>query len=75
MNEIGLSEQKSFVDKSQNAATGSGNPSVTRAGDGDNEDERDSSRIVQAIAWVVLFPTLLITLRAEVYFRISLAVC
>jgi len=72
LNEIGLSEQKSFLDKSQNGATGTGSPSGT-ALDG-NVDSDDANSIV-AIAWLVMLPTLLITLRAEVCFRHSLSLC
>jgi len=72
LNEIGLSEQKSFLDKTQNAATGNGGPTGP-ALDG-NLDSDDANSVV-SIAWLVLLPTLLITLRAEMFSRFSLSLC
>ncbi|XP_030243972.1 lachesin isoform X1 [Drosophila navojoa] len=69
LNEIGLSEQKSFLDKTQNAANGNGNaPGVDSGADSD-------ANSAVAIAWLALLPTLLTMVRAEVCARLSLSVC
>lgn len=72
LNEIGLSEQKSFLDKMQNAITGNDSPPGPAL---DGNVESDDANSIVAIAWLVLLPTLLITLRAEVCFRLSLSLC
>lgn len=62
LNEIGLSEQKSFLDKTQNPllAAGSGNEADAESSGGHNPSV--------AIAWLLLavIPTLLLTIRTAV---------
>ncbi|XP_064553470.1 lachesin isoform X2 [Drosophila montana] len=61
LNEIGLSEQKSFLDKTQNAVTGNGNsPGAAVVSSADSD-----ANCAVAIAWLALLPTLLITVRGE----------
>ncbi|KRF80992.1 uncharacterized protein Dvir_GJ14067, isoform E [Drosophila virilis] len=71
LNEIGLSEQKSFLDKTQNAITGNGNsPGAAVVSSADSD-----ANCAVAIAWLALLPTLLIAVRGEVCASFSLSIC
>ncbi|KAH8260398.1 lachesin [Drosophila bipectinata] len=70
LNEIGLSEQKSFLDKTQNPLVANGN------GNGADAESSGGQNPSVAIAWLlVTIPTLLLTIRTAVGSSPRLSLC